>query len=911
MFCIRMKWSLTPRSHRTESEAMQSQVGFTSMMFQSINEDLNASLATADELSREFNSLLQECSPTVDRSQEKSLFPEEIPQKASETSCSVTSSSKSQYTTSSQYTPGSQSQYTTSSQYTPDSQSQYTTSSQYTPGSQSQYTTSSQYTPDSQSQYTPSSPSQYTTSSQYSSSSQSQYETSSQYSPSPQSQYTTSSHYMPSSQYTPGSQSQYTTRSQYTPSFSSRSMDLGTSSPYVPPSPSFPSRFFPSQGGFTSLNRPLTDSSFSGDHLSLPTHSPKSQRRVPPTHIPTYSSGQIQAPRGPPGYVDEIPPLRPHVPAYEQAPRITVQPPPGAGPPFEGSLRRDRSPSPRQFNPSASSTLPRNFMSPRLEDDIIPRQKNPAQWNETDLDVSYERKPHQTYDKADWLRPLVPNNSWRETNLDAAPPSKKLPSTYTSLPRGVSLSGTPDRPSPLLASRSSSTYNPQPIISRISIPPALSKPRRSRPIPLSIIMRLQNPNYPMSYSSYPHGKEGQYQPPLPLPQDYLPLPAPPEQRQPEIYGEVLNPDDVDAELERLEPTNTQMSQNGTASETGGEKAGETEAETVPRPLSPTRLQPVVAPETVEMSEIFRILSEVPRALRRRGSDQVAPVEKPPTQPTSQYKQMIKRFLRRKGDQKMQLKGELESDSNSSSEDEDQSMTPLAPVSPPRDLAGQKGLNSILRQRNRERKTPGRRARLSPLVLLLDGALVGELETVQKALQEMTDPSQPNDEGITALHNAICGGHNPIVDLLVRNGANVSAPDSHGWTPLHCAASCNDLHLCEYLVRNGAAVMAVTESDGATASQKCDPFAVDFEECEGFLRGVEDAMGVDNSGVLYALWSYPAQNPDELSFREGDMVTILQKPEQGDWWWASLCGREGFVPNNYFGLFPKVRNKSLC
>lgn len=102
-------------------------------------------------------------------------------------------------------------------------------------------------------------------------------------------------------------------------------------------------------------------------------------------------------------------------------------------------------------------------------------------------------------------------------------------------------------------------------------------------------------------------------------------------------------------------------------------------------------------------------------------------------------------------------------------------------------------------------------------------------------------------------------------------------------------------------------------------------------------GVEEAMGVENSGVLYALWSYPAQASDELSFREGDMVTILQKPEGSDWWWASLCGREGFVPNNYFGvrctneswnylnicwsqnkpwrffsqLFPKVRPKTLC
>lgn len=45
---------------------------------------------------------------------------------------------------------------------------------------------------------------------------------------------------------------------------------------------------------------------------------------------------------------------------------------------------------------------------------------------------------------------------------------------------------------------------------------------------------------------------------------------------------------------------------------------------------------------------------------------------------------------------------------------------------------------------------------------------------------MNDPSQPNDEGITALHNAICGGHYNVVDFLVRSGANVSAPDSHSW-----------------------------------------------------------------------------------------------------------------------------------
>lgn len=58
------------------------------------------------------------------------------------------------------------------------------------------------------------------------------------------------------------------------------------------------------------------------------------------------------------------------------------------------------------------------------------------------------------------------------------------------------------------------------------------------------------------------------------------------------------------------------------------------------------------------------------------------------------------------------------------------------------------------------------------------------------------------------------------------------------TPLHCAASCNDRPLCEFLVRSGAAVMAITESDGAIASQKCDPYALGFDECESFLRGGE-------------------------------------------------------------------------
>lgn len=40
-------------------------------------------------------------------------------------------------------------------------------------------------------------------------------------------------------------------------------------------------------------------------------------------------------------------------------------------------------------------------------------------------------------------------------------------------------------------------------------------------------------------------------------------------------------------------------------------------------------------------------------------------------------------------------------------------------------------------------------------------------------------------------------------------------------------------------------MAVTDSDGATAAQKCDPYAVDFEKCESFLRGEDDVVNTRN------------------------------------------------------------------
>ncbi|XP_042271297.1 relA-associated inhibitor [Thunnus maccoyii] len=808
---------------------MSSQTGFSSsMLFQSINDDLNASLATADELSKEFNSLLNQVSSnnnnTNPTSQTSSTVSREQPQSTGLSGTSITTKE-------------------TSGSSNGSSRSNPLPLSSTTFRPMDSVTSSNKNAP------------------------------------------------LP-------------------PVFST--------SPLSSPKIQRATRSPPSRSGSES-------SSYS---QQSPKQSPHTPRRNSPQH---YN----RSPRGSISYIDRSPSSSPTVASFDQSSRSSLlHSSNNLLSPYDNSQmgrrspRPDRTPSPLSFNHPMSNTLPRNFGGFRQPDEGMQRQKSPGKWNETDLDVSYERKPHHTYDKTEWLRPSVPNSNWRESNLDGPPPtpnpkkdprSQSLQYSQGSLPRNTRISVPPDVSSP---------YHPQPILSRISIPPTSTQSRQRRPIPLSVIMRLQNPHWGAMATRHPRvlGAEGDmapYQPAMSVPREFFHQPVfqpqqpPPELRQPAIYSDVLNPGDIDAELERLDFVHHIPVISENPSMPQGVREVEQGVLPAPRPLSPTRLQPVVAPEAQSqeipnLEELLRIRAEIPRALKRRGSvDQSRPLKKASHYQPNQYKNLINKLFHRKDHRQ---KGEQGSETSSSSDGEDTPALP-PPFPPPHTSStvphDYRSYHSILRRSNREFKGTGRRARLSPLVLLLDGALVGELETVQRAVQEMNDPSQPNDEGITALHNAICGGHYNVVDFLVRIGANVSAPDSHGWTPLHCAASCNDRPLCEFLVRNGAAVMAVTESDSATAAQKCDPYAVGFEECENFLRGVEEAMGLENSGVLYALWNYPAQAADELSFKEGDMVTILQKPEGSDWWWASLCGREGFVPNNYFGLFPKVRPKSLC
>lgn len=140
-----------------------------------------------------------------------------------------------------------------------------------------------------------------------------------------------------------------------------------------------------------------------------------------------------------------------------------------------------------------------------------------------------------------------------------------------------------------------------------------------------------------------------------------------------FFVSVLSSGDVDAELERLDPAQNLpvvLENPFTQSEQAEPPA--------PRPLSPTRLQPVVAPEAQsqeipDIEEVLRIRAEIPRALKRRGSmDQSQPLKIASHYQPNQYKHLINKLFRKK---ERRPKGDQSSDTSSSSDGEDCAVSP--------------------------------------------------------------------------------------------------------------------------------------------------------------------------------------------------------------------------------------------
>lgn len=80
----------------------------------------------------------------------------------------------------------------------------------------------------------------------------------------------------------------------------------------------------------------------------------------------------------------------------------------------------------------------------------------------------------------------------------------------------------------------------------------------------------------------------------------------------------------------------------------------------------------------------------------------------------------------------------------------------------------------------------------------------------------------------------------------------------------------------------------------------------------YPTGIQEKLGILHNGEVFAVFSYDAQQPDELKFSVNDKLTILRKGDEAEreWWWArDEAGLEGYVPRNLFGVSSRTKSKA--
>jgi len=100
--------------------------------------------------------------------------------------------------------------------------------------------------------------------------------------------------------------------------------------------------------------------------------------------------------------------------------------------------------------------------------------------------------------------------------------------------------------------------------------------------------------------------------------------------------------------------------------------------------------------------------------------------------------------------------------------------------------------------------------------LYDAAEKGDLAAVRRLLGQGAKVKARNkSSGRTPLHAAAYRDNKEVVELLIKNGADVNTRDKTGDTPLHLAAGEGNKAVAELLITNGADVNARTKYGGNT------------------------------------------------------------------------------------------------
>ena len=72
----------------------------------------------------------------------------------------------------------------------------------------------------------------------------------------------------------------------------------------------------------------------------------------------------------------------------------------------------------------------------------------------------------------------------------------------------------------------------------------------------------------------------------------------------------------------------------------------------------------------------------------------------------------------------------------------------------------------------------------------------------------------------------------------------------------------------------------------------------------YFLDVEQNLGINNDGRVFTLYSYLANEEDELSFECGEELNVIRREDaaEKEWWWAvNKDGQTGYIPRNLLGV----------
>ena len=197
------------------------------------------------------------------------------------------------------------------------------------------------------------------------------------------------------------------------------------------------------------------------------------------------------------------------------------------------------------------------------------------------------------------------------------------------------------------------------------------------------------------------------------------------------------------------------------------------------------------------------------------------------------------------------------------------------------------------------KNHKKKPRFEPVAILFDVATNGDLIELKRLLSRSRIPiNSTNSSEQTPVHCAVANGHIEIVEFLLENDAKVNVSDEKGWSPLLMAIANDDLDMAKLLLSHNADVEVSTMDNHTPLSLSTLLTRPLLEKMLYQKYHAKECVAMYDFDPSVEL---PKQElvGDELSFLEGELLTIVKRGGEDDWWLAeNVFGKRGFVPKTH-------------